>query len=67
MAFSASRDAKTTSACPNCADKLHITRTCHEVFMRCPSCKAEFPLQKYIKQADDAMESFLENVYCNRI
>ncbi|MBB5143786.1 hypothetical protein HNQ38_001886 [Desulfovibrio intestinalis] len=35
--------------------------------MRCSSCKAEFPLQEYIKQADDAMENFLENVYCNRI
>ena len=67
MAFSASRDARTTIACPNCPDKLHIVRTCHEVFMRCPSCGAEFPLQEYIRQADDAMESFLENVYCNRI
>lgn len=67
MVFSASRDAKTTIVCPNCPDKLHIVRTCHEVFMRCPSCGAEFPLQEYIRQADDAMENFLENVYCNRI
>lgn len=67
MAFFASRDAKTTIACPKCPDSLHIVRTCHQVFMRCPACKAEFPLQDYIRQADDAMEGFLENVYCNRI
>jgi hypothetical protein len=35
--------------------------------MHCPACKAQFPLQDYIRQADEAMEHFLENVYCNRI
>lgn len=67
MAFSAPRDVETTLVCPTCGTCLHIARTCHEVFMRCPACKAEFPLQDYIRQADAAMEHFLENVYCNRI
>ena len=67
MAFFASRDVKTTLACPACGAPLHIARTCHEVHMHCPACKAQFPLQDYIRQADEAMEHFLENVYCNRI
>ena len=56
-----------TVECPTCGAPLHIARTCHEVYMHCPACKAQFPLQDYIRQADEAMEHFLENVYCNRI
>lgn len=41
--------------------------TCHEVYMHCPACQARFALQEYISQADDAMEHFLENVYCDRV
>ena len=67
MAFFAPRDVKTTLVCPTCGAPLHIARTCHEVYMYCPACKAQFPLQDYIRQADEAMEHFLENVYCNRI
>ena len=67
MAFFAPRDVKTTLVCPTCGAPLHIARTCHEVYMHCPACKAQFPLQDYIRQADEAMEHFLENVYCNRI
>ena len=67
MAFFAPRDVKTTLVCPTFGAPLHIARTCHEVYMHCPACKAQFPLQDYIRQADEAMEHFLENVYCNRI
>jgi uncharacterized C2H2 Zn-finger protein len=67
MAFFAARDAETTLACPRCGARLHIARTCHEVHMHCPACKARFALQDYNSQADDAMEHFLENVYCDRI
>ena len=67
MAFFAPRDVKTTLVCPTCGAPLHIARTCHEVYMHCLACKAQFPLQEYIRQADEAMEHFLENVYCNRI
>lgn len=67
MTFSPVRDAKTTLACGTCGEPLHITRTCHDVYMNCPACSAQFPLQKYIRQADAAMEQFLENVHCDRI
>jgi hypothetical protein len=37
------------------------------VTLHCKSCGATFPAEKYIHCMDDAMESFMENVYCNRI
>lgn len=67
MAFFAARDAETTLVCPHCGAQLHIGRSCHEVYMHCPTCKARFPLKEYISQADEAMEHFLENVYCDRV
>ncbi len=63
----AARDAETTLACPDCGALLHIARTCHEVYMHCPACGKKFPLADYIARADDAMEHFLEGVYCDRI
>lgn len=67
MAFFAARDAQTTLKCPTCQNNLHIARTCHEVYMHCPNCKHRFQLQEFIAKADKAMESFLENVYCDRM
>ena len=67
MAFFAARDAETSLVCPRCGARLHIGRSCHEVYMHCPACKAQFPLSEYISKADEAMERFLENVYCDRI
>ena len=60
MAFFAPRDVKTTLACPTCGASLHIARTCHEVYMHCPACKAQFQLQDYIRQADEAIDETLE-------
>lgn len=67
MPLFAARDAETTLSCPRCGTPLHIARTCHEVYMHCPTCKTKFPLADYIAQADAAMERFLEGVYCDRI
>ena len=67
MALFAARDVETTIVCPNCNGHLHIARTCHEVYMRCPSCGKHFPLRDFVSRADAAMEQFLENVYCDRI
>lgn len=67
MGYFAPRDAETSLDCPVCGSKLHISRSCHEVHMRCPHCSNEFPLKDYIGKADQAMENFLENVYCDRI
>lgn len=67
MPYFSGRDAETTLVCPDCGQKLHIGRTCHEVFMHCPACKKKFTLREFIGKADQAMENFLENVYCDRI
>ncbi|MBQ9407089.1 MAG: hypothetical protein IJU37_10205 [Desulfovibrio sp.] len=67
MSFFSSRDAVTTHLCPHCGAALHIARTCHEVYMRCPDCGKRFPLSEYIERADEAMERFLESVYLDRI
>lgn len=65
--FGASREAKTTLACPHCQELLYIKRTCHEAFMACNACHKKFALEPFIPQMDDAMEHFLENLYSNRI
>lgn len=67
MSYFAPRDKETTLSCPHCGGKLHICRSCHEVFMQCPACKRRYPIKDYIANADGAMEDFLENVYCDRI
>lgn len=67
MSFFGPRDAETSLPCPACGAPLHIERSCHEVRMRCPACGTQFPLKDFIGSADDAMEHFLENVYCDRI
>lgn len=67
MTLFAPREAATGIACPACGQALNIKRSCHEVYMLCPACHKRFPLNDFISQADEAMERFLENVYCDRI
>lgn len=67
MSYFSSRDAETTLSCPKCSEHLHIARTCHKVYMHCPQCHKEFPLEEYITKSDAKMENFLENVYFDRI
>lgn len=67
MSYFAPREAQTTIPCPNCNKNLEIARSCHEVFMRCQNCRGKWPLKDFIQNADQAMEEFLENVYCDRM
>ena len=67
MTFFTAREAETSLACPDCGEALHIARTCHEAYMRCPACEARFPLREYIARADAVMEAFLERLHCDRI
>ncbi len=67
MGYFAPRDAEITLPCPTCGHNLHICRSCQEVHMNCPTCHKNLPLVDYIGKADEAMEKFLENVYCDRI
>lgn len=65
--FSSARKVRTTVCCRHCQTPLFIERTCHEVHMFCPECGKRFPLSEYISLADEAMERFLEQVYCDRM
>lgn len=67
MSFGSPREAQTTLPCPLCAQPLLVTRSCFEVQMYCPHCKKNFPVDDFVRRMDDALESFMENVYCNRI
>lgn len=63
----AARERDTSMDCLNCGAKVTVRRSCLSVSLHCKSCGANFPAEKYIHCMDDAMESFMENVYCNRI
>lgn len=67
MSFFAPREAQTTLPCPICQAKMLIVRSCHETAMYCPKCRKQFPLRDFIGQADENMEKFLENLYCDRV
>lgn len=67
MSYFGGRDVKTTIPCPDCKTPLHIARTCHEAFMRCPQCKKQFSIKSFIQKADQQMLAFLENLYLDRI
>lgn len=67
MSFFSNRESETTLNCPKCNSKLFIARTCHEVFMFCKHCEKQYPLKDFVAQADSKMETFLENVYCDRM
>lgn len=65
--FSATRQARTTLACPGCGHSLDIRRTCHEAYMQCSACNSEFPVAPFIPQMDDVMETFLEQLFADRV
>ena len=65
--FSRARKVQTTVRCKHCGTPLFIERSCHEVHMFCPKCGKAFPLSEYIALADEAMEEFLNSVYCDRM
>lgn len=65
--FSAARQARTSLHCPDCGQALDIRRTCHEAYMQCSACHREFPLAPFIPHMDDVMESFLEQLFADRV
>ncbi|MDR3044047.1 MAG: hypothetical protein LBU75_07255 [Desulfovibrio sp.] len=64
--FGQPRAAQTTIPCRTCGTALRVERTCHEVFLRCTTCRSTHDVGEYVAQMDDALESFMENVYCDR-
>ena len=69
--FSRARKVQTTVRCKHCGTPLFIERSCHEVHMFCPKCGKAFPLSDQSPvpciTADEAMEEFLNSVYCDRM
>ena len=65
--FSRSRKAQTTLPCRECGKPVIIERSCHEAHLTCPACGKSYPIQEYIREADEAMEDFLNHVYCDRM
>ena len=55
--FSAARQARTTLPCPDCGQALDTRRT----------CRKEFPLTPFIPRMDEAMETFLEQLFVDRV
>ncbi|MCA1945978.1 MAG: hypothetical protein LDL30_11975 [Desulfovibrio sp.] len=61
------RSVQTTMPCERCQQPLMARRGCQQVTLHCEGCKASFPLLKYSQRMDEALEEFLENVYCDRM
>lgn len=66
-AFGRSRQQITTMPCKDCGKPVTAHRYCREVRIECPDCGAAFSLEQYVPQMDQALEDFLENVYCDRM
>ena len=64
--WSIPRKAQTTIPCEECATPLLAERTCHKVFLSCPSCKKSVSVTEYLNKMDDALEDFIGNVPCDR-
>lgn len=61
------RSAETTVPCEVCGACLLVVRSCHDVQASCKECGRIVPLADVIARADDAMEHFLEGLYCDRM
>lgn len=62
-----SRHAQTTIKCHSCQHPLTAYRACQEVVLQCSGCGQTFPFSEYVQEMDDALERFMEGVFCNRI
>lgn len=61
------RSAQTTIKCHACQHPLLVQRSCQHVTLHCTACRKDFNFQEYVREMDDVLEHFMENVYCNRI
>ncbi|MFW5734797.1 MAG: dual CXXC motif small (seleno)protein [Oceanidesulfovibrio sp.] len=64
---SSSRTARTTIACKQCGSPLVALRGCREVTLRCETCRRNFDLKEYVHLMDEALETFLDQAFCDRI
>ncbi len=61
------RSAQTTIPCKHCGKPLTAMRSCQQVYMQCEHCNKRGELNDYIPQMDDALEAFMEGVFCDRV
>lgn len=60
------RKAQTTIPCRQCNTPLVAERSCHKVFLTCPSCGKTVDVAEYAEVMDEALEEFIGNVPCDR-
>lgn len=65
--FASSRVAPTTIPCKQCGKPLVAHRGCREVTLRCDTCRKSYDIKEYVHLMDDALESFLDQAFCDRI
>ncbi len=61
------RSVQTTIPCDKCQKPLTAQRGWREVMLRCTACGASFPVSQFSQRMDEALEDFLESVYCDRM
>lgn len=61
------RSVQTTVLCLVCGDALSVVRSCQDVQAQCAGCGRVVEIGEVIARADEAMELFLENIYCDRM
>lgn len=65
--FSSSRTAHTTIPCKQCDTPLIAQRGCREVRLYCETCRKNYDLKEYVHLMDEALETFLDQAFCDRI
>jgi len=65
--YSWKRSAETTIPCKECNKPLTVKRSCQHVYMECSHCGKKSDISEYLRQMDDALEAFMEGVYCDRV
>jgi len=61
------RSVQTTVPCLVCGGALSVVRSCQNVQAHCVGCDRVVEIGEVIARADEAMELFLENIYCDRM
>lgn len=58
---------QTTVSCSVCGEALCVVRSCQHVQAQCTGCGCIVEIGDVIARADEAMERFLEDIYCDRM
>jgi len=53
--------------CPDCGGRLSVLRSWRRTDLRCRSCNARFPLERFKEAMDEELEEELADVRCDRL